>query len=195
MSIPKLNGYEVSGAAAKNCFIVLCHGGGLDGYDHNGKPTGWMNHEDWDISDEVRIKVSRKGHLALVMAFKNECTRVCGYRRAMNHENLVKRCASSQNLQAGAALASIRRRCEKHDPVGRHREVVRLLRMTDELLLVFGVDRLSATRIAFVRCFLGHLLFLQVREKSARFSQSTGMWAAQSPAREISAALRWVAIL
>ena len=94
--------------------------------------------------------------------------------RAMNHENLVKRCASSQNLQAGAALASIRRRCEKHDPVGRHREVVRLLRMTDELLLVFGVDRLSATRIAFVRCFLGHLLFLQVREKSASFSQSTG---------------------
>ena len=79
MSIPKLNGYEVSGAAAKNCFIVLCHGGGLDGCDHNGKPTGWMNHEDWDISDEVRIKVSRKGHLALVMAFKNECTRVCGY--------------------------------------------------------------------------------------------------------------------
>ena len=46
--------------------------------------------------------------------------------------------------------------------------------MTDELLLVFGVDGLSAARVAFVRSFLGHLLFLQVREKSARISQSTG---------------------
>jgi hypothetical protein len=72
--------YEVSRNAAKSCILAHCHGGAMDGRrwkDANGreKHTGWMN--EWDVSDDVRLKVSRDGHLPLVVAFGKECDVVC----------------------------------------------------------------------------------------------------------------------
>lgn len=65
--------YRVPRDAAKNCFIVHCHGGGMDG----GENKGWMN--TWKIADEIRIKVSHNGHLALIDKFKEDCDRICNH--------------------------------------------------------------------------------------------------------------------
>ena len=72
--------YDVSRKAAKCCFLAHCHGGQMDGRrwtDADGREqrTGWMN--EWDVSDEVRVKASRQGHLQLVQDFAKECDVVC----------------------------------------------------------------------------------------------------------------------
>eukprot|EP01047_Picozoa_sp_COSAG01_P033729 COSAG01_NODE_2495_length_7577_cov_26.851565_4_plen_1323_part_00 len=70
-----VNFYEVTRDAAKCCLLALCHGGGMDG--HDGK--GWMNDQEWGISDDVRLKVSRSGHLPRIRSFQVECNRVCKF--------------------------------------------------------------------------------------------------------------------
>ena len=74
--------YGVARKAAKSCLLAHCHGGGMDGrrwVDVNGRKqcTGWMN--EWDVSDEVRLKVSNDGHLPLIVDFAAECYRVCEF--------------------------------------------------------------------------------------------------------------------
>jgi hypothetical protein len=59
-------------------------------------------------------------------------------------------------LETRTALAAIRWRGEQYDAIGSHREIVWLLRVTDELLLIFRMDGHGAARIAFVRRLLRH---------------------------------------
>ena len=75
-----MNYYCVSRKAAKNCILAHCHGGKMDGrrwVDVSGQEqhTGWVN--DWDVSDSVRVKVSREGHLDIVDAIAVEAELLC----------------------------------------------------------------------------------------------------------------------
>jgi hypothetical protein len=85
-------------------------------------------------------------------------------RSAVNHEYLVKRCAAGQNLETRTALAAIRWRGEQYDAIGSHREIVWLLRVTDELLLIFRMDGHGAARIAFVRRLLRHAFTIRAKK-------------------------------
>jgi hypothetical protein len=86
--------YEVTRDAAKNCFIAHCHGGGMDGREKKG----WMN--EWGVGDDVRIKVSRQGHLKLVGDFKVECNRICEFLLGQYPEFKDLICQVNQRLPA-----------------------------------------------------------------------------------------------
>ena len=68
--------YEVGRKAAKNLFLMVLHGGGLDSRRDD---KGWMN--KWlpagPTGDRVRAKVADAGHLDIADGFKDEVTEVC----------------------------------------------------------------------------------------------------------------------
>jgi hypothetical protein len=75
-----MNYYSVGRKAAKSCFLAHLHGGGMDGHrwtdaSDREHTTGWMN--EWEVSDAVRLKVSRDGHMPLIANFAKECDVVC----------------------------------------------------------------------------------------------------------------------
>jgi hypothetical protein len=71
-------------------------------------------------------------------------------RRTVDDKDFVEWCRSRTDLETRTTLAPVWWRSEQYNAIRSHREVVRLLWVTDELLLILCVDGHGAARIAFV---------------------------------------------